>query len=445
MSRLAAVLDLAWPTRPADPAMVVHLPRGARVHRWADADRWTAERRAHFGTDGEAFWRWQERAAEPLWRLASQLPPWPPQSPGDMARLAAAVLGAAPDPRLARDFWRPVAAHLHGAPADLRLFVDAQLLIAAQATSRWANALYAAAALDLPRRGVVHLAGGIGAIAETLVESLRRGGGQIRYRQAATRVIVERGRPRAVETASGGSFSADLVVLNLPPPNIAALLGEAAPRRLRDGPAYPRDGWSAFVLHVGLDGAAVAPEWPLHHQVVAREPLGEGNSVFLSVSPLWDDRRAPTGRRALTISTHTRPNPWWQLFEQDRTAYEARKQQYADRLLGVAEAALPGLRKAAELILPGTPVTFERFTGRSGGWVGGFPQTSLLRACSPRLGAGLWQVGDSIFPGQSAAAVALGGMRVARSILEELGIDGSGCALPRAAIVLHRRATQQVT
>jgi len=53
------------------------------------------------------------------------------------------------------DALRPVAAHLRGAPEALRLFVDGQLLISAQATSQHANALYGAAALDLPRRGVM--------------------------------------------------------------------------------------------------------------------------------------------------------------------------------------------------------------------------------------------------------------------------------------------------
>jgi phytoene dehydrogenase-like protein len=167
----------------------------------------------------------------------------------------------------------------------------------------------------------------------------------------------------------------------------------------------------------------VPADFPLHHQVVAGEPLGEGNSVFLSLSPAWDQGRAPAGRRALTISTHTRPGPWWELLKRDRSAYQDRKDQYADRMLGLAGAALPGLRRAAEPILAGTPVTFQRYTGRAAGWVGGFPQSSLLRAQAPRLGPGLWQVGDSIFPGQSTAAVALGGLRVARDILDELGLE----------------------
>ena len=78
-------------------------------------------------------------------------------------------------------------------------------------------------------------------------------------------------------------------------------------------------------------------------------------------------------------------------------------------MLAAAEIALPGLAAAAKLILPGTPVSFQRFTHRSLGWVGGFPQTHLFRAWGPRLGHDLWLVGDSIFPGQSILATALGG------------------------------------
>jgi len=157
--------------------------------------------------------------------------------------------------------------------------------------------------------------------------------------------------------------------------------------------------------------------------VVVREPLAEGNTAFLSLSPDWDHERAPAGQRTLTLSTHTRLKEWWRLFEQDRGAYEARQADYAARLLAAAEIALPGLGEAAGLILPGTPVTFERFTRRAWGWVGGFPQTSLFQAWGPRLGPDLWLVGDSIFPGQSIAAAALGGLRVAQTILAEQKIS----------------------
>jgi phytoene dehydrogenase-like protein len=176
------------------------------------------------------------------------------------------------------------------------------------------------------------------------------------------------------------------------------------------------------MVYVGLDKTTVPEHAPLHHQVVVQEPLAEGNSVFLSLSPAWDDSRAPVGQCVMTLSTHTEFTPWWQLFEHDRAAYESRKAMYVDQILAAAERVIPKLRDAAALILPGTPITFHRYTRRAWGWVGGFPQTHLLRAWGPRLSPDLWMVGDSIFPGQSTAAVALGGMRVAQAILGQLGI-----------------------
>jgi phytoene dehydrogenase-like protein len=49
--------------------------------------------------------------------------------------------------------------------------------------------------------------------------------------------------------------------------------------------------------------------------------------------------------------------------------------------------------------------------------VGGFAQTSLFQARSPRTGIpNLRLVGDSIFPGQSTAGVTLGAIRVAKDV-----------------------------
>ncbi len=426
VARAAGVAD--WNARPSVATMNVHLPDGTVVTRWADERRHT-EHAARFGPAGEGFFAWQERTADAMWDLALRRPPWPPQSARELAGLVGDGIGwlgadvRRLSPTLALDALRPVAAHLAGAGDALRLFVDGQLLIAAQATSRRANALYGASALDLPRRGVVHLAGGMGGGAEALAAAVRAHGGRVRHRHEAL-AARRRGSGWVVETKRG-AFEADALVLNLPPANIARLLGDDAPDRVADAPTWPEDGWGAFMVYVGLDDAALQPAAPgtaspLHHQVIACEPLAEGNTVFLSLSPDWDASRAPAGGRALTISTHTRLGPWWDLFQTDRVAYEARKAKYAERVLAAAEMALPGLRSAARLVKLGTPVTFQRFTRRERGWVGGFPQTSLFRAWAPRLAPGLWMVGDSVFPGQSTAAVALGGLRVAAAVLAAL-------------------------
>jgi phytoene dehydrogenase-like protein len=164
----------------------------------------------------------------------------------------------------------------------------------------------------------------------------------------------------------------------------------------------------------------------LHHQVIRRSPLGEGNSIFMSLSPAWDESRAPAGKRALTISTHTALEPWWDLFEHDQAAYEDRKAEYLEQLLAGARKVLPDIKERIELSLPGTPVTFQRFTRRAWGWVGGFPQTNLLRSWGPRLAPRMWIVGDAIFPGQSVPAVMLGGLRVSRGIIESTSSETKG-------------------
>ena len=131
----------------------------------------------------------------------------------------------------------------------------------------------------------------------------------------------------------------------------------------------------------------------------------------MSLSPAWDwdKSRAPAGRRVLTISTHTALDPWWELYQENETTYEIRKSQYLERLLAGARRVLPDLDDRIELTLLGTPVTFQRFTRRAWGWVGGFPQTNLFRVWGSRIAQGVWIVGDSIFPGQSLPAVMMGG------------------------------------
>ncbi len=419
-ARLAEILELSWPIRPADPAWVVHLPDGRTVTQWADAAQWQAERVAAFPT-AEPFWHTQEMLADVSWDIASRPFPWPPTSAQDVWTLAQSLR-----PRTLRTL--PYLLRTIGslAPQDdpmFRAFLDGQLLISAQTTAEHASALYGSAALDLPRRGVNHVQGGIGALADTLVSWIRAHGGEVLFRQEVTHIEVKAGRATAVVTKKGLRLAADHVLANLTPWALRALLSEQAPASLRREVAQRPATWGAFTLYLGLDASWLPAGMPSHQQIILdpTRPLGEGNSVFISMSDAHDKSRAPAGMRTATLSTHTAVAPWWQLRQgHDKEAYEARRADYSERLLRAAEQAIPGIRQAAQLILPGTPVTFAFYTRRPGGMVGGFPQTSIFNARGPQTGiANLWLVGDSIFPGQSTAGVTLGGMRVATAVLQQ--------------------------
>lgn len=421
-AQVAAALDLQWPVSPVDPAWVVHLP-GRTVTQWADAERWRAESEAAFpGSAG--FWRAQEQLADVSWDIASRPFPWPPESARDLFTVAAALR---PRTLLALPHLLRTVAQLasaHGASTELRTFLDAQLLIAAQTVSRNAHALYGSAALDLPRRGVNHVHGGIGALATTLADWLRANGGEVLYRQTVEKIEVRSGSAVAVHTSQGLRVPCDYLVANLTPWSFRELLGAQAPAALTREVQRRPATWGAFTLYLGLDAQALPAGLADHHQVVvdASQPLGEGNSVFVSLSAAQDARRAPAGMRAATLSTHTAIAPWWQLHNAGGSAYADRKAAYTAQLLAAAERAVPGIGRATRLCLAGTPLTFEFYTGRAQGMVGGFAQTSLFNVRGPHTGlANAWLVGDSVFPGQSTAGVTLGGMRVARAVMTAAG------------------------
>ncbi len=418
-TRLAEMLELEWRVSPIqDAAWVVHLP-DRTIHQWVNPTQWRDEYLKNFPYS-ESFWHKQEHLAKIAWDISTRDFPFPPANMDEALRLPLAVRLAtfSAAPHLLRKFRGLLP---QKTDAEFKAFIDAQLLISAQAISDAADALYGATVLDLPRRGVVHVHGGMGGIAETLVQWIRSQGGEVLYRQQVTALDVKDGRVTAAHTNKKLRLEADFFVGNLTPWALEKLLGEAAPVSLQREVKRRDLMWGAFVMYAGLD-AGIVNQSITHHQVVmdVNKKLGEGNSVFISLSPLDDPKRAPQGFRTATLSTHTSVTDWDKLHRENPEAYEERKAKYAEKLLDAAEHALPGFRKAAKFIMPGTPHTYETFTRRPLGMVGGFPQTSLLRARSPRTGLqNLWLAGDSIFPGQSTAGVTLGAMRVAKLVQNE--------------------------
>jgi phytoene dehydrogenase-like protein len=59
---------LAWPVRPEELALTVHLPQGEPICRWTNPARWKAER-ARLGARAGRFWDWQEDTARIVWQL----------------------------------------------------------------------------------------------------------------------------------------------------------------------------------------------------------------------------------------------------------------------------------------------------------------------------------------------------------------------------------------
>jgi phytoene dehydrogenase-like protein len=159
-----------------------------------------------------------------------------------------------------------------------------------------------------------------------------------------------------------------------------------------------------------------------HHQLLQDygQPYGDGNNMFVSVSAAGDRLSAPTGHRAVMISTHTELSTWEEL-ESDE--YAQRKKEIGERLIGYARRVYPTLGDRAVVMDVGTPRTYARFANRPYGAVGGAHQrlgNSNQFAIPHDLGGpGLWLVGDSTWPGLGTVACVLGSRIVADGIRHE--------------------------
>jgi C-3',4' desaturase CrtD len=418
---------------PVDPAIRVHVgDRVVDLHREREA--WLAEvARAFPGDDAakRAFWSEVGVLARGLAHASKRFPVLPLATLDDVVDTA----------RAAHPSLLPVALRLNATVADLlrrhgvedpvhRAFVDGQLVDAMQTTADDCAAPNGALALDVYRAGAQYVAGGLRALADDLLGALARRGGEVRFATRARRLLVDgAGRIAGVATRTG-ELRAPVVVAAVPLANVAELLGASVPTRLHRRAAAQRGRqWGAFTLYLGVDERALPEDVRPFLQVTGiaddggPTPVHDGGNLLVSVSPPWDRARAPAGKRAVTVSTHVATAPWLELAA-DADGYAAAKTAFTERLLDRVEVALPDVRRGIEVLHAGTPRTFERYTRRADGAVGGLPQTlahANFAAPSHRTDLpGLFLAGDTVFPGQGTLGVAISGHNAARSAARHL-------------------------
>ncbi|MEO5667572.1 MAG: FAD-dependent oxidoreductase [Bdellovibrionota bacterium] len=179
--------------------------------------------------------------------------------------------------------------------------------------------------------------------------------------------------------------------------------------------------WGACTAYVALndDDAWPADAFNVHSKL-AEGPGHEGNDAYLSFSARNDLSRAPEAYRVVTISTHTRVKIWQSL---DKTQYQHLKDERGARLLEHLESWSERSRDSFAHVEFGTPRSFERYTHRRAGHVGGLPMTrdnTLLDPAPQRSRlAGLYQIGDTSFPGQSVYACLLGAVAAVEKLESE--------------------------
>lgn len=275
--------------------------------------------------------------------------------------------------------------------------------------------------------GINYPKGGVGQIAQKLVEGLEKAGSQIRYRSRVTEILMENGKAIGVKLASGEIVRAKRIVSNatrwdtfekLLPPDQMPRSEQNWQQRYQKSPSF-------FSLHLGIKADVLPPGTECHHILLEdwQQMEAARGTIFVSIPTLLDPSLAPAGHHIVHTFTPDWIENWQNLPSQE---YEARKEEVAAQMVDRLEAIFPGLAAGLDYQEAGTPRTHRRFLGRDDGTYGPIPSRKLMgllgmpfnRTAIPQL----YCVGDSTFPGQGLNAVAFSGFACAHRIAVDLGL-----------------------
>ncbi|WP_341527779.1 carotenoid isomerase [Nostoc sp. UHCC 0302] len=274
--------------------------------------------------------------------------------------------------------------------------------------------------------GVNYPKGGVGQIAQKLVEGLEKAGGNIQYQARVTKILTEQGRAVGVQLANGKVYRGKRIVSNatrwdtfkqLLPAEIIPVNEKKWQQRYQKSPSF-------LSLHMGVKAEVLPKGTECHHILLEdweKMAAAEG-TIFVSIPTLLDPDLAPAGYHIIHSFTPHWIDDWQELSQSE---YEAKKEEAAWRIIDRLEKIFPGLDAGLDYLEVGTPRSHRRFLGREDGTYGPIPRYKLRgllgmpfnRTAIP----GLYCVGDSTFPGQGLNAVAFSGFACAHRIAVDLG------------------------
>ena len=417
--RVLRHLEETVPVRPLQEVMAVHLLDRTVVYD-QDRDRFLRELENKFPSEAHhvrAFMKEMWRDFETLRPLFERLPALPFRSRQDvfiaMEGLNPQLVAVAP--KLYRPLQKTLGRHqLSGTVFEQ--FIDGILLDSLQTGAKDASHLLAAVALSIYHEGAFYVEGGLYQLAHALERALRRDGGTALLGRHIT----------SIEPVSDGWLLTDRRGrLDIVDTVVSAIPLEATSQLLtgKDAKSFKRQyrrhlsrsQWGTFSLYITLP-EHVCLNRPLFQQVYT-EHLPSGHA-FLSMSAGGDVLRTDKPERTVTVSTHVDLSEWkdWK----QRAVYEKLEHEWTERLIEAVRIGFPGWSGHMNLMLPGGPGAWVKYTKRPNGAVGGYAQTprqSLFHAASYRTNLpDFFVCGDTVFPGAGTIGAMTSGLHVARAL-----------------------------
>lgn len=274
--------------------------------------------------------------------------------------------------------------------------------------------------------GINYPKGGVGKIAEKLVEGLEKHGGEIHYGARVAEIITENNRAIGVRMSNEKEYFAEKIVSNATRWDTFGQLmpNQSLPKSEQKWQKNYRQSPSFLSLHLGVEAKLLPQGTECHHILLENweNMEAEQGTIFVSIPTLLDPDLAPQGYHIIHAFTPSSMEYWQDLSPQQ---YEFKKEEAAGRVIERLEQIFPGIDASLDYMEIGTPRTHRRFLGRDNGTYGPIPTRKLLGLLPMPFNRtvikNLYCVGDSTFPGQGLNAVAFSGFSCAHRIAVDLG------------------------
>ncbi|MCT7910417.1 NAD(P)-binding protein [Arcobacter lacus] len=279
---------------------------------------------------------------------------------------------------------------------EYKAFIDSQLLITLQTTSKDLSLLAMSLGLSYPFHKVYYSNGGMGKIVEDLLK-------EVNVQKKEEIISIERFEDKYKIISTKDEYIASKIILNSTIFESSKLFLDEDIKRYYE--KFSFNDQSAFVVYLKLNSKK---NFLHHYQIILKENIPNciSNSFFVSFSHKNDEKLSKNGY-SITISTHTKALFWQNLSEIE---YEEKKEFTKNYIINQFLNNFENIKfEDIKISFCATSKTFNRYINRlnCGGKAITIKNLTELPSCNTPF-KGLYNIGDTVFAGQGWPGIAIG-------------------------------------
>ena len=408
-----------------DPSCVVDLGDNSEpIVIWNDPDKWRKERKKQF-PKSNLFWDICNIIHGSNWEFVNRGPILPIRSYWDFKQLIKSLRLKTIGSSILSILSIKDLLLISGCGNDLRLkkFLDLQLKLYSQEPADRTSALYGATVLQMGQSplGLFHLDGSMQVLSNKFIEFLNsRKNCKVLLNHRVVNLRKEhKDRNWSIDIIKTDNKSINIqsndVICTLTPQSLLQLMKghTTMPLGYRSTLNNLNEPSGAIVFYGALQRSFLPENLPSHIQISSEEY----SSIFISISQDGDGR-APIGEATIIASVFAETKDWSSLSDKDYKVFKQSIFNHLESELNIWLKIDSTVWLHRELA---TPKSFEFWTGRPRGIVGGLGQhplrSGIFGLASRTPMKGLWLCGDSIHPGEGTAGVSQSALMACRQLI----------------------------